>query len=434
MAEKYASTRNLDFLLYDVHKVAQLSQYPYYQDYNEESVSMMMDGAKQIADTYLFPYYTEMDRHGVDFSDGKITVHPQIPQYVRASAEAGWIGATLSHETGGMQVPVMVNSAAKFIFEAANNCITGYASLTTGSARLIESFGSKELQEQYIPKMIGGEWGGTMALTEPQAGSSLAYITTSATPAVQGHYKIKGQKIFISGGDYQGIDNIIHLMLARIDGAPEGTKGISLFVVPKRRLDSGGQLVSNDVITAGVFHKLGQLAYATTHLIMGEKDDCEGHLVGKPHHGLAYMFQMMNEARIGVGTSAVATASAAYYASLEYAGERPQGRRLNEKDPSLPQTMIINHPDVRRMLFKQKAIVEGALSLILQCSLYADLAVVSEGSRKEKYESLLDLLTPVAKAYPSEMGIESISAGLQCWAGMAIAPTFPWSNIIGMFA
>jgi butyryl-CoA dehydrogenase len=158
---------------------------------------------------------------------------------------------------------------------------------------------------------------------------------------------------------------------------------------------------------------------------MGEKDDCEGYLLGEPHHGLAYMFQMMNEARIGVGTSAVATASAAYYAALEYAGERPQGRRLNEKDPSLPQTMIINHADVRRMLFKQKAIVEGALSLILKCSLYADLAVVSEGAKKEKYESLLDLLTPVAKAYPSEMGIESISAGLQCLGGYGYCTDFP---------
>ncbi len=425
MAQEFASMRNLDFLLYDVHQVSQLFEYPYYQDYNEETIRMMIDGARKICDTHLFPYYSELDRHGVLFEDGKIKVHPQVKNYMEASGESGWIGATLGYDVGGMQIPILLNSAAKFLFEAANNCITGYASLTAGAARLIESFGSSELKETYIPRMISGEWGGTMALTEAQAGSSLAYITTSASPTEEGHHKIKGQKIFISGGDYEGIDNIIHLMLARIDGAPTGTKGISLFVVPKYRFDAHQALVPNDVTTAGIFHKMGQLAYATAHLVMGDEDDCWGYLLGEPNEGLEYMFQMMNEARLGVGTSAAATASAAYYASLEYAKERPQGRRLNEKDPTLPQTMIINHPDVRRMLFKQKAIVEGALSLIFQCSLYADQAQATEGESKEKYELLPDLLTPIAKAYPSELGIESISAGLQCLGGYGYCTDFP---------
>jgi butyryl-CoA dehydrogenase len=264
-----------------------------------------------------------------------------------------------------------------------------------------------------------------MALTEPEAGSSLADMATSAALVDDGTYRIKGQKIFISAGDHDGVDNVIHLMLAKIDGAPTGVKGISLFVVPKMRLDDVGNRVGNDVVVSQVYHKLGYRGNPITQLSMGEKEDCHGYLVGKPHRGLFYMFQMMNEARLGVGMGAVGIASAAYYAALEYTRERVQGRKPGLKDPALPPVAIIEHADVKRMLLFQRAIVEGSLSLLLQCSIYADLAHLLDGDAGEKNALLLDLLTPVAKSYPSEMGILSTSQAIQCLGGYGYCKDFP---------
>ena len=276
--------------------------------------------------------------------------------------------------------------------------------------------------------MYRGDWQGTMALTEPQAGSSLTDITTSATPTEGGSYKIKGQKIYISGGDHTAVENVVHLLLARIDGAPVGTKGISLFVVPKLRTENG-ELVANDVTTAGIFGKMGQKGYVAAHIMLGEKDDCHGYLLGKAHHGLSYMFQMMNEARIGTGLVSAGVASAAYYASLQYANERPQGRHPSKKDPNLPQVLIIEHADVKRQLLFQKAVVEGSISLLLQCSYYADLAEVAEGDEKQRAHLLLELLTPIAKSYPAEMGIHSVSAGIQTLGGAGYCNDFPLEQL-----
>jgi alkylation response protein AidB-like acyl-CoA dehydrogenase len=264
-----------------------------------------------------------------------------------------------------------------------------------------------------------------MALTEPEAGSSLSDITTMAEPTGSDYYKIRGQKIFISAGDHDAVENVVHLMLAKIQGAPAGVKGISLFVVPKKRVDETGQLVPNDVVTSGIFHKLGYRGCPIAQLSIGDNDDCRGYLVGEPNQGLVYMFQMMNEARIEVGVGAAAIASAAYYAALEYSKKRLQGRKLSTKDPTLPQIPIIEHPDVKRMLLFQRSITEGALGLLVQCAKYADLASVLTGEEREKNELLLDLLTPVAKTYPSEMGLLSISAGLQCLGGSGYCDDYP---------
>jgi len=273
--------------------------------------------------------------------------------------------------------------------------------------------------------MFSGEWQGTMALTEPQAGSSLSDITTQAEPTGEGYYRIRGQKIFISAGDHDCAENVIHLMLVKIKGTPAGVRGISLFVVPKKRIADNGDLVFNDVNVAGIYHKLGYRGAPITQLSLGENNDCRGYLVGEPHQGLPYMFQMMNEARIDVGIGAAAIASAAYHAALEYARERPQGRSLMAKDPSLPQVPIIQHADVKRMLLFQRAVIEGSLSLILQCGLYADMKNVTEGAEKERYGLLLDLLTGVAKSYPSEMGVLSVSQGLQILGGYGYCDEFP---------
>jgi butyryl-CoA dehydrogenase len=365
-----------------------------------------------------------MDKNPPEFVNGRVKVHPVVKTVMKECGEGGWIAAPFPFDLGGQQLPLMISGACRFIISAANYSASIYPFLTTGAAHLVLSFGSQEMIETYVPKMFSGEWQGTMALTEPQAGSSLADLTSTAELTEQGYYKLRGQKIFISAGDHDGVDNIIHLMLAKIKGAPAGVKGISLFIVPQKRIENG-QLLPNDVNTAGIYHKLGYRGAPITQLSMGENNDCRAYLVGEPHKGLMYMFQMMNEARIDVGLGAAAIASAAYYASLEYAKERPQGRRLTSKDPTQPQIPIIQHADIRRMLLFQRAVVEGSMALILQCAWYADLGRVLTGEEKEKNELLLDLLTPVAKSYPSEMGIPSVSAGLQILGGYGYCDEFP---------
>lgn len=428
MADQYTSIESLKFLLYDVHKVEEVIAHPRYQDYDRESIDILLASAKDMADQHLFPYFQAMDEDPVRYEDGKVIVHPQIETVIKELSEAGWISAGFDYEDGGMQLPSMAGLAAYHIFTAANNSATGYISLTSGAARLIISFGDKALKEKFAEKMLAGQWMGTMALTEPQAGSSLSDITTSATPTDEGYYKIKGQKIFISGGDHQFSENFVHLTLARIEGAPLGTKGISLFAVPKHRPTADGSLEYNDVFTAGDFQKMGQKGYATTHLVYGEDNNCRGWLVGEANQGLKYMFQMMNAARIEVGLTAASAATAAYYASLQYAKERPQGRKLIKsgvKDVSQEQTLIINHPDVRRMLLLQKAVTEGALSLVLACGRLEDLQKSRDGKEKEEAHLLMELLTPIAKTYPSEMGRVSISNGLQVLGGYGFCTDFP---------
>jgi len=421
MADQYMSMTALKYMLYDVHKLTELLKYQRFSEYDESSTNMFLDTVKDFCDKDCFPYIKEMDEKPVHYKDGKVHVHPQVEKIMKKSGELGLIGSSFDYENGGLQLPSMMNQAAYFMIDAANNHVSGYAGLTSGAAGLIVAFGSQELKDTYVPHMISGEWGGTMCLTEPQAGSSLSDITTTAYPTEHGYYHIKGQKIWISGGDNHFTDNIVHLLLARIDGAPAGTKGISLFVVPKNRPAADGSLTPNGVFTAGDFQKLGQRGYATTHLVFGETE-CRGYLIGEPHKGLNYMFQMMNGARISVGRHGVSIATAAYYASLQYAHERPQGRRLSDggkKDLSQGQTLIINHPDIRRMLLTQKAISEGTLSLILQTARYHDMEKVAEtAEEKEKNHLLLEILTPIAKTYPSEMGQVSVSNGIQVLGGM----------------
>jgi len=424
MAEKFVSMRNLKFLLYEMFEAESLTRYPYFQDHSRETFDLVLDTGMRIGKELLFPCFSEMDKKPPEFVSGEVKVHPLVKVLMRECGEGGWIGAQAAYEHGGQQMPNLIMSAFRCIFSAANYSAAVYPFLTTGAAFLILSFGSKELIESYVPKMFAGEWQGTMALTEPQAGSSLTDLTTTAYPTQQGYYKIKGQKIFISAAEHDGVANVVNLLLARIQGAPAGVKGISLFVAPKLRPE-GGKLVPNDLQCAGIYHKLGYRGSPVTQLALGENNDCRGFLVGQPHQGLKYMFQMMNEARIDVGLGAAAIASAAYYASLQYAQERPQGRKITSKDPTQPQVPIIEHADVKRMLLFQRAVVEGSLSLIFQCAKWVDLAHVLSGDEKEKYGLLLDILTPVAKSYPSEMGILSVSAGLQCLGGYGYCEEFP---------
>jgi butyryl-CoA dehydrogenase len=419
----FYSKRDLHFQLFENQNCLELLQYPYFSDHSKETFALVLDAAAQIAEKSLFPIFKEMDRQEPQLENGIVKVHPQMRSIIRQFGADGWINAIFPYEEGGQQLPWTLHLSAGFILQAANYSASVFPFLTTGAANLIRTFGSSALRDAYTPKMYTGEWQGTMALTEPDAGSSLSDLTTIAIPtSKEGVYSIRGQKIYISAGDHDACDNVIHLMLARIEGAPAGTKGISLFVVPKIRLDG----TPNDVLTQGIYHKMGYKGAPIVHLMIGSESACEGYLVGEAHQGLKYMFQMMNEARLGIGMNATAIAAAAYQTSLAYAKVRPQGRNISDKEPNRPQVPIIQHADVKRMLLFQKSITEGSLALLIFCGLLGDkLSQESEPQKKAEMEALLDLLIPIAKSYPSEMGVQSTSMAIQVLGGAGYTTDFP---------
>ena len=409
--------RDVAFLLYDVHAVHHLCELPAFAEHARETFDLVLDASRRLARDVLFPAYRPMDAEPAVLENGRVRVHPAMHAIYPRLVELGLISAARPPEVGGQSLPLTISSMAMGYLMAANGGAAAFAFLTTGAAHLIEAFGSAALKDTYMTRMYAGEWTGTMALTEPQAGSSLTDVKTTATPAGD-HYLLRGSKIFISGGDQDLTENVVNLTLARIDGAPPGIKGVSLFVVPRRRLDTGSTLVDNDVETAGLIHKIGWRGIPSVILSLGERGDCHGYLLGEPHKGISYMFQMMNEARILVGLSGAATASVAYHEAVAYARVRTQGRALKSRDPGQPQIPLIEHADVRRMLLRQKAIVEGALSLIVAVSRYADVAEHGVAPEERRVASaLLDLLTPVAKSFPAERGFESNTLSVQIHGG-----------------
>ncbi|HYQ82010.1 MAG TPA: acyl-CoA dehydrogenase [Anaeromyxobacteraceae bacterium] len=410
------SDRDVEFLLHEVLDVTSLCRLPYFQDHSRETFDLYLSAARRLAREVLFPSYRAVDRDPPVLRDGKVTVHPLLHEIHPRIVALGQIAAARPAEVGGQQLPLAVATAAELYLMAGNLSAVSYSGLTAGAAHLLESFGSEALRRDYMEPMYRGEWTGTMALTEPQAGSSLADVTTRARPAGD-HWLVEGSKIFISGGDHDLAENVVHLVLARIEGAPAGVKGISLFCVPKLRRE-GGKLVGNDVQVAGLIHKIGWRGLPSLAMSFGEAGDCRGWLVGQPNQGLSHMFQMMNEARLMVGCHGVATASVAYHESRLYALTRLQGRPLASRDPSRPQVPLVEHADVRRMLLRQKAIVEGGLSLLVSAALQADLAGHAEDPGvRQRAQRLLDVLTPVAKSFPAEAGFESNALALQIHGG-----------------
>jgi len=409
--------RDVNFLLYDVLHAERLVELPDFAEHERETFDLLLKTTRRFAREVLYPAYKPMDEAPPALAHGRVTVHPRMHAIYPKLCELGLINASRPTAVGGMALPLTISTAAMAYLMAGNLSAAGFAFLTTGAAHLIEAFGNEDLKAAYMRPMYDGTWTGTMALTEPQAGSSLADVKTAATPTEHGHYLIRGSKTFISGGDHDLTENIVNLVLARIDGAPPGIKGVSLFVVPRKRPTDTG-LVDNDVQTAGMIHKIGWRGLPSVILSLGEASDCHGYLLGEPHKGIGYMFQMMNEARILVGVSAAATASAAYHESVEYARVRPQGRSMKARDPLAPQIPIIEHADVRRMLLRQKAIVEGALCLSLATSRYADLAAHDATPAARRRAALLvDLLTPVAKSFPAEKGFEANALSVQVHGG-----------------
>jgi len=406
--------RDVDFLLHEVLDAGALLALPYFAEHDRGTFDAFIDACRRVAREVLYPSYREIDAEPPTLADGRVRAHPKLAAVLAQLRDLGIVAATRPADVGGQQLPLTIATAASLYLMAANLSAYGYLGLTAGAAHLLETFGDEALKARYLARMFEGAWTGTMALTEPQAGSSLADVRTRATPAGP-HYLISGSKIFISGGEHDLSENILHMVLARIDGAPPGIKGVSLFLVPKLRAGASG-LQPNDVTVAGLIHKIGWRGLPSLALNFGESGNCHGYLVGEAHRGIPQMFQMMNEARLMIGANGVATASVALNESINYARDRSQGRAASSKDG--PQIPIIEHADVRRMLLRQKAIVEGGLALVLSTARHADHSLhATTREAREHAQLLLDLLTPVAKSFPAERGFESNTLALQIHGG-----------------
>lgn len=433
MSNALTDMRNVRFMLYEVLNTEEVTKYPFYADHSRETFDMALDAAYQLAQEVFWPCYQECDRLGVEFDGAQVRVPQALHEVWRHYKEGGWFAPLARYEYGGQQFPHALYAAVLFLFNCANTTAAVYTSGPYGAGHLIEEFGSPEMKAKYLPPLYTGEWGGTMALTEPDVGTSVGDIKTTAVKAPDGdYYLLKGTKRFITSGDHDITENIIHPVLARIEGAPPGVKGLSLFLVPKYRVNDDGSIGEfNDVVTAGVEHKMGLKASATCTLNFGEHDDCRAWLIGEANSGLQYMFQLMNRARIYVGIQAVAGASAAYQCALQYTRERFQGRDVTCRDPLAPQVPIIEHADVRTMLLRQKAFIEGCLGMILYCAKTADVREqLEDESEKERLQQLLELLTPCCKAYGSDGAFESIRLAMQCLGGAGYCEEFPVAQML----
>lgn len=427
MSDELISSQELNFQLYEVLDTESLLTRQRFSEHNRETFDATMETAQKIASELFATHNAKADANEPTFDGTNVHMIPEVKVAFDAYREAGFIAGRYDFEEGGMQLPETIMTACSGYFMAANPSSAGYPFLTVAAANVIRSFASQSLKDAFMPRMLTGEFTGTMALTEPHAGSSLADIRTSAKPAEDGSYRIKGSKLYISGGEHQLSDNIVHLVLAKIPGGPAGVKGISLFVVPKFRLDENGLLGErNDVTLAGLIHKMGYRGTTSTALTFGEKDDCHGYLVGEPHQGLRYMFLMMNEARLGVGFGAAMIGYRGYQYSLEYAKDRTQGRLPPNTAPTDPAVSIIEHGDVKRMLLAQKAYTEGAMSLCMYAArLVDDLHTLEDESAKQQTAELLDLLTPVVKAWPSEYGPKANDLAIQVLGGAGYTREYP---------
>jgi len=416
MKSTLLSRRDLDFLLYEWLRVDELTKRERFAEHSRETFDGVLDLCEQLATRYFAPHNKKSDANEPTFDGQTVTVIPEVKEALDAFAHADLMSMAMDQEFGGAQLPATVAQAGFAWFSAANVSTTGYLMLTIANANLLAKFGSQDQIDTFLKPMLAGRFSGTMALSETQAGSSLADILTRAEPQDDGTYRLFGSKMWISGAEHELTENIVNLVLAKIPGGPPGTKGISLFIVPKLLVNADGSVGDrNDVVLAGLNHKMGQRGITNTVLNFGEgkfnpggQAGAVGYLVGEPHRGIAYMFHMMNEARLGVGMGAVSLGYTGYLKSLEYARERPQGRPVTAKDPSTPQIPIIEHADVKRMLLAQKAYVEGGLALALYCAKLVDL---------DDNADLLDILTPVAKSWPSQWCLEANNLAIQVHGG-----------------
>ncbi|MGQ4599311.1 acyl-CoA dehydrogenase C-terminal domain-containing protein [Nocardia sp. R6R-6] len=426
MRSTLLSRRDLDFLLYEWLDAERLTERERYAEHSRETFDAVLELSEQLATKYFAPHNKRGDANEPTFDGERVTLIPEVGHALEAFAKAGLLSAAMDYELGGAQLPAAVTQASYAWFHAANPGTAAYPFLTVANANLLVAHAAAHLIEKFVPPMLTGRFFGTMCLSEPQAGSSLADIVTRAEPQDDGTYRLFGTKMWISGGDHELGENIVHLVLAKIPGAAAGTKGISLFLVPRFLVcDDGAIGERNDVALAGLNHKMGFRGTVNTVLNFGEgrcrpggAPGAVGYLVGAPHRGLTCMFHMMNEARIGVGLIATALGYTGYLESLDYARTRTQGRAKLPADPAAPQRPIIEHADVKRMLLAQKAYAEGGLALVLYCARLVDDQRTAESEADRRAATLLlDILTPIAKSWPSQWCLEANSLAIQVLGG-----------------
>lgn len=419
--------RDLDFLMYEVLGLDEILNAERYSDYDRESVEAILDLSQSIAEEKYLPIAALLDANEPQFVDGRVETIPELKDALNAFKDAGLCATGYDADIGGMQLPSLIHQAVNAMFTCANGAAANYEFLTQGAANMLNACGSQALKDKYLPKMVSGDWFGTMCLSETQAGSSLADIRTKAEPVGDGSYRISGTKMWITGGEQDITENIIQMVLAKIPGSPAGVRGISLFLVPKVRVNDDGSLGEhNNIALAGLNHKMGQRGSTNCLLNFGEGGDTIGYLVGGENQGLANMFHMMNEARISVGMSAVQYALGGFLYSLDYARNRPQGRSPVNKDPDSAQIMISEHADVKRMLMAQKAAVEGAQTLMYYSSELIEIQRLSDNEdEKQRIALLLDLLTPICKSWPSEYCLEANKLAIQILGGYGYTREYP---------
>lgn len=427
MTDLLLCERELRFQLYELLETDALLARPRYAEHDREIFDATLNTAREIALQYFAPHNQKGDAQEPHFDGQRVELIPETKAAWDAFADAGFLAAHHDFADGGLQLPEVLLRACMAYFYAANVSTACYSFLSIGAANLLKSFAAPSLRERYLPPMLSGRFSGTMALTEPGQGSALGDLRTTAREADDGSYRIFGQKMFISGGDHELTENIVHMVLARIEGAPAGVKGISLFLVPRVLVNADGSLgARNDVALAGLLHKMGFRNTTSTVLSFGEQEGAVGYRVGEPHQGLAYMFQMMNESRIGVGLMAASLGYQSYLHALAYARERPQGRLPGNKGPHTAQVNLVEHADVRRMLLQQKVYAQGSLALCLYASSLVEDAhsAMTETQRCEAAE-LLDLITPMAKSWSSRYGVMASDIGIQVLGGAGYTREYP---------
>jgi hypothetical protein len=428
MVQFLADRRDIDFVLYEQLKIEEILKADKYSDLNRKMFDMVISESKNLGIKEILPTYKQGDREGVRYENGNVIVPKCFQRPYELVIEGEWIAMAEDPEVGGQGFPWIIRQAAFEYIIGANFAIAGFGNLGHGTAKMIELFGTPKQKELFLKKVYSGEWGGTMMLTEPSAGSDVGALETTAVKNPDGTYSISGNKIFITCGDHDLTENIIHPVLARIEGAPQSTKGISLFIVPKIWVNDDGSLGGpNDIVCSGVEEKMGIHGSPTCSMALGGKGKCRGLLLGDENKGLMVMFHMMNEARLDVGAQGFSHASAAYLYAVNYARERLQGKDIEKgKDPDAPPVPIICHPDVRRMLLQMKAYVDGMRSFVYYVAYCFDkMSTAKTKAEQERYNGLIELLTPVIKAYCSERGQVVCDQAIQVHGGYGYTKEYP---------
>ena len=419
--------RDLEFLLYDVTEVERLCERSRFSGHSRATFDAMIAAALRLAEESFESHAAAVDEREPTWDGERVHLIDEVGVALKAFVEGGYLAASFPEEDGGLGLPYAVSQAMMSVFYAANPSTAAYPLLTAGAANLLGAFGSEEQKARFMRPMLEGRFFGTMCLSEPQAGSSLSDVRCAARPQADGTYHLVGDKMWISGGEHDLSETIVHLVLARLPDAPAGVKGISLFIVPKHHVDDDGRVgARNGVQLTGLNHKMGYRGTVNTALAFGAETPAVGHLVGEPHQGLRYMFHMMNEARVAVGLGASMLGYAGYRYSLDYARERTQGRHPDRRDATAPPVPIIEHADVRRMLLTQKALAEGGLALSIHCArLIDDMATARDDAGRQRAHDLLEILTPIAKAWPSDHGPKANDLAIQILGGYGYTRDYP---------